>query len=371
LEFDLGNKMKRIVTFGEIMGRITPGGFLRFRQALPGDVNMTFAGAEANVAASISYMGGSGSFITSLPDNDITSACLAQLKALGVETSHIVYNNNGRLGLYFTETGANQRPGRVIYDRGHSSVSLTPASDYNWDAVFEKADWLHVTGITPSLSKSAAEATLQSVKEAKKKGLTVSCDLNYRGKLWQWDDSVAPQELAGRVMAKILPFVDVLIANEEDASSVLGINAENTDVGSGKLDVREYEQVAREISVRFPNISKVATTFRESISASHNNWGAMLYDCRKKESYYAPTENGDYSPYRITHIVDRVGGGDSFAAGLIFALNDDNLCEAKTAISYAAAASCLAHSIAGDFNFNKREEIEMLMNGSKSGRVVR
>ncbi|MFI4912177.1 MAG: PfkB family carbohydrate kinase [Sedimentisphaeraceae bacterium JB056] len=363
--------MKRIVTFGEIMGRITPGGFLRFRQALPGDINMTFAGAEANVAASIAYMGGCSGFVTALPDNDITDACISQLKGLDVDTSCIVFNNEGRLGLYFTEAGANQRPSRVIYDRSYSSVSLTSFSQYDWDTIFEDAGWFHVTGITPALSETAAKATLESVKKAKEKGITVSCDLNYRGKLWQWDKTRSSKELAGITMSEILPFVDVLVANEEDASSVLGINADNTDVSSGKLDVRQYEQVAQKISEKFPNVKMVATTFRESISASHNNWGAMLYDCAENKSYYSPTEDGSYSPYTITHIVDRVGGGDSFAAGLIFALNDDTLCEPQKAISYAAAASCLAHSIMGDFNFNKRDEIEILMNGSKSGRVVR
>lgn len=363
--------MKRIITFGEIMGRISPNGFMRFSQCLPGDVNMTFAGAEANVAASISYLGGNAAFVTALPDNDITAVCLSQLRAIGVDTKYIATNNKGRLGLYFTETGANQRPSRVIYDRCHSSVSITCADEYDWNSIFSGADWLHVTGITPALSKQAADSTLVAVKRAKDAGLTVSCDLNFRAKLWKWQEDTKPAELAGKVMRDIVSYVDVLIANEEDAACVLGVEAENTDVHNGKLDVAAYEGVAVKICEMFPNIQKIATTFRESISASHNNWGAMLYDCKQSKSYYAPQDNGNYCPYKITHIVDRVGGGDSFAAGLIFALNTPELSECGKAVSFAAAASCLAHSIVGDFNYNSRGEVESLMNGSASGRVVR
>jgi len=363
--------MKKVVTFGEIMGRIMPEGYLRFRQVLPGTVKMTFAGAEANVAVSIAYMGGIAAFVTALPDNDITASCLSQLKGLGVDISDVVFNNEGRLGLYFTETGANQRPGRVIYDRQASSISLTQPQKYDWDKIFDAAGWLHITGITPSLSRCAAEASMKAVKKAKEYGVTVSCDLNFRAKLWKWQEGTKPADLARKVMTEILPYVDVLIANEEDASSVLGIHPANTDVDSGKLDVCQYEQVAVRISEMFPNISKIATTFRESISASHNNWGAMLYECAGGNAFYAPVKDGKYSPYKITHIVDRVGGGDSFAAALIFALNTPQLCDHEKAVAFAAAASCLSHSIEGDFNFNTRGEIEALMNGSESGRVVR
>jgi 2-dehydro-3-deoxygluconokinase len=363
--------MKQIVTFGEIMGRIMPNGFLRFRQALPGLINFTFAGAEANVAASIAYMGGSASFITALIDNDITCACLSQLRSIGVDTSHTVFCNVGRFGLYYTETGANQRPSRVIYDREYSTISVTDPSAYNWDRIFHGADWFHVTGITPSLSGLAANATVEGVKKAKSFGLTVSCDLNYRSKLWQWDKSVSPEELANRTMTKILPYVDVLITNEEDASCVLGIHPADTDICNGKLDVRKYKQVASEIASMFPNLQKIATTFRQSVSASHNNWGAMLYDSQEDKSYYAPLKEGKYSPYQITDIVDRVGSGDSFAAGLIFAFNTYEHRSCERSIAFATAASCLAHSIKGDFNFNHRSEIELLMNGNESGRVVR
>jgi 2-dehydro-3-deoxygluconokinase len=316
-------------------------------------------------------MGGAASFVTALPDNDITAACLCQLKGLGVDVDDIVFNDNGRLGLYFTETGANQRPSRVIYDRQASAISITEASKYDWRKIFSQACWFHITGITPSLSHCAAQASLEAVKAAKECGVTVSCDLNYRAKLWRWRQGTKPGELAREVMSGILRYVDVLIANEEDAFSVFGIHPANSDIDGGRLDVSQYEAVAAAICGMFDNISKIATTFRESISASHNNWGAMLYECGSGKSHYAPVKDGCYSPYKITHIVDRVGGGDSFAAALIFALNTPELSDCRKAVSYAAAASCLAHSISGDFNYNSRSEIEALAGGNASGRVVR
>lgn len=362
---------KKIVTFGEVMGRIMPNGVSRFRQALPGPVNILFAGSEANVAVSISQLGGNACFVSALPDNDLSLACIANLKAMGVDTSHIILTNNGRLGLFFSETGANQRPSRVIYDRDYSAICQTPSESYAWDIVFEGAGWFHVTGITPSLSRCAAKASIDAAKKAKDKGLIVSCDLNYRSKLWRWEPSLQPKELAYKTMVKLLPYVDVLIANEEDAASILNIHAENTNVQAGKLDVYCYEGVASEIVNMFPNIRLVATTFRQSISASHNNWGAMLYDCKTGKAYYAPLLDSKYRPYEITHIVDRVGGGDSFAAALIFALNDAELNTNENAVAFAAAASCLAQSILGDFNFHSREEVESLMQNGGSGRVVR
>ncbi|MGB7345654.1 MAG: sugar kinase [Pirellulaceae bacterium] len=360
--------MKRIVTFGEIMGRLTPPGFTRLRQGLPGTLNVSYAGAEANVAASISMLGGEASFVTALPNNDLTDACIASLQATGM-ASHIIRTEYGRLGLYFLETGANQRPSRVIYDRDHSAISLTDPAAYDWPSIFTGASWFHVTGITPALSGATAQATIDSVSAAKAAGLTVSCDLNFRGKLWQWDESVSNRELAGRVMRDVLPFVDVLIANEEDCSDVLGIIA--GDVHSGQLDVQRYPEVARQIVSEFPNIQMVATTLRESLSASHNRWGAMLYDAASDEAEFSPQVSGQYQPYEIRNIVDRVGGGDSFAAGLIFALTSDDYVTAADALNFAVAASCLAHSVPGDFNYATRAEVDALASGSASGRVVR
>ncbi len=363
--------MKKIVTFGEIMVRVIPDGLYRFRQALPGSVKMTFGGAEANVAASIAYLGGDASFVTALPCNDIAEACVAQLKMIGVDVSDILFTHKGRMGVYYTETGVNQRPGRVIYDRDYSSLSITQEEEYNWKKIFDGAAWFHITGITPALSACSAKTAVSAVRQAKKHNLTISCDLNYRSRLWQWDRTLSTNELAKKIMSQILPYVDVLIANEEDVQAVLGIQAKNTNVHQGKLDVEQYQDVCVKLLNMFPGITKMATTFRESISAGHNKWGAMLFDCPSHTFYYAPLENGTYSPYQITHIVDRVGGGDSFAAGLIFALNHPDLCSCENAVSFAVAASCLAHSIAGDYNYNKYEEVLTLMNGSASGRVIR
>ena len=244
-------------------------------------------------------------------------------------------------------------------------------SAYPWDEIFRSADWFHISGITPAISENAAIVVLEAVKKAKKCDLKVSCDLNFRKKLWQWDVSMPPKDLAEKTMRQILPFVDVIIGNEEDASDVLGIKADGTDVQSGKLAIDKYPQVAKKIIEQFPNISKVAITLRESISASHNNWGAMLYDNIEQKPFFAPFKDGRYEPYQIKNIVDRVGGGDSFAAGLIFALTTLELSPPQSAISFAVSASCLAHSIKGDFNFSNRNEVEMLMKGSGSGRVVR
>jgi len=363
--------MKTIVTFGEVMGRLAPEGFLRFRQSLPGSLEMTFGGAEANVAASISLLGGKARFVTALPNNAIADACVAQFTGLGVDTTQILRTKKGRLGLYFLESGANQRPSNVIYDRAHSSVSLAPASEYQWDAILDGAGWLHSTGITPALSKTSAEATLHAARTAKEKGLTVSCDLNFRKKLWDWEPGTDSKALAEKTMRQIVPYVDVLIANEEDAADVLGIHAEDTDVDSGKLAIDAYPNVARQIAKQFPNLSKIAITLRESYSASHNNWGALLYDVATDVAHFAPLKNGEYEPYAIRNIVDRVGGGDSFGAGLIFALNTPELSDPAKAIAFAVATSCLCHSIVGDINYTTRAEAEALMKGSGSGRVVR
>ncbi|MCK4922034.1 MAG: sugar kinase [Bacteroidales bacterium] len=363
--------MKTIVTFGEIMGRFNTDGFQRLRQCMPGSLNLTFAGAEANVAASVAILGGKAKFVTALPDNDITGACISNLKGLNVDVSQVKKVDYGRMGLYFVERGANQRPGRVIYDREYSSVSLTPGSSYNWEEIFAGAGWFHITGITPALSEISAATSLTALKEAKKRNLKVSCDLNFRKKLWRWKEGMSPENLAQETMRKMIPYIDLVIANEEDAHDVLGITAGNTDVHKGKLDVEKYTDVAREIIRQFPNVDQVAITLRESISATHNNWGAMLFDSSEGKAFFAPMENGKYTPFEIKSIVDRIGGGDSFGAGLIFALNTPGLSGPATAIEFAASSSCLCHSIEGDYNYVSRAEVESLMKGSKSGRVIR
>jgi 2-dehydro-3-deoxygluconokinase len=338
---------------------------------MPGRIDVTFAGSEANVAAAVVLLGGKASFVTALPKHAIADACLGTLRALGIDTSHVLRSNEGRLGLYFLETGANQRPSQVIYDRSGSTISLTPPDAYAWDRVFKDAAWFHVSGITPAISRLAAEGALAAVQEAKAQDLTVSCDLNFRRKLWRWDPETPPRELAERAVREVLPFVDLVIANEEDAAEVLSIRAQDTDVQAGKLTVDRYPEVARSIVAQFPNVSKVAITLRESISASHNNWGAMLYDAADDRASFAPARAGRYEPYQIRNIVDRVGAGDAFAAGLIYALTTPDLSDSETALSFATAASCLAHSVSGDFNFSSRSEVEALMRGPGAGRVLR
>ena len=361
---------KTVVTFGEVMGRFCPAGFLRFNQVMPGNLELTFGGAEANVAASISILGGNAKYITALPDNDITGAFLSQFRGLGVDVSQIIIRKKGRFGLYFVETGANQRPSNVIYDRTGSTVSLTGPEHYDWPAIFKDTAWLHISGITPAISEPAAAATLAAAQAAKTADLTVSCDLNFRKKLWTWDNSLSPHELAQKTMREILPFTDIVIGNEEDAHDVLGITAGGSDIEAGKLDIQKYPDVAMKIAGQFPNVSKIAITLRESISASHNNWGAMLYDVKTGQPYFAPAVNGEYMPYEIKNIVDRVGGGDSFSAGLIFALNS-GLYKNRDAVAFAVAASCLAQSIQGDINYSTKAEVERLMNGAGTGRVIR
>ncbi|MCP4974791.1 MAG: sugar kinase [Maribacter sp.] len=362
--------MKTVVTFGEIMGRLAPPANIRLRQARNFDV--TYAGAEASVAASICNFGGKARYVSALPRHALAEATMDSIRSVGIDTRYVLRTDNGRLGLYFLETGANQRPSNVIYDRADSAIAITPADQYDWDGIFYGAQWLHLSGITPALSKNAANATVVAAKKAKAVGASVSIDLNFRGKLWKWDSSKTSRDLAQKTMRTILPFVDVVIGNEEDCHDVLGIEAGNTNVHSGTLDTSRYPEVARQVAKQFPNVGKVAITLRESYSASHNNWGAMLYDVASDQPFFAPLGvDGHYSPYQIKNIVDRVGGGDSFAGGLIFALTTSELSETQTALNYAVAASCLKHSIKGDFNYSTRAEVERLMHGNASGRVVR
>ncbi len=363
--------MATVVSFGEVMGRIAPADFLRFAQALPGAVEFTFGGGEANVAVSLALLGAEARFVTALPKHPIADACVMTLRGLGVDTGHIV-RTGGRLGLYYLETGANQRASNVIYDREHSSVMITPATAYDWAGIFAGARWFHFTGITPALSAHAAEACLAAAQAAKAAGAVVSCDLNFRKKLWNWCPGKESRALAEGTMRGLLPYVDVVIANEEDAEQVLGIHAAGSDVESGKLDITAYRAVAAQIVAQFPNVAQVGITLRESFSATHNNWGGMLYDAASGQAHFAPLdEHGAYAPFEIRAIVDRVGGGDAFAAGLIFALLTERLNDPAIAIRFAVAASCLKHSIVGDFNYATRAEIESIMSGKASGRVNR
>ncbi len=354
------------------MMHITPEGNLRYRQSMPGRVNITFGGAEANVAVSLALFGHQARFVTSLPKNNIVDALLSNLRAAGVELDHINFTDHGRLGIYFSETGLAQRPSQVVYDREGSSISLADPEDYNFEENLKDVTWVHFTGITPSLSENAYKACVALVQKARDKKIPVSCDLNFRKKLWQWRPGTKPSDLARECLTKLLPFIDIVIANEEDAENVLGIRSEGTDVKTGKLNIAGYEDVARKITKNFPNIKKVAITLRESISASHNRWGGMIFDAEIDKVHFAPLdEKGSYKPYEIKNIIDRVGGGDSFGAGLIHVFNDKNNSSAEYAIRFAVAASCLKHSIAGDFNYVSQGEVESLMSSKGTGRIQR
>ncbi len=358
--------------FGEIMARIAPEGHLRWRQAVPGRVEVTWGGGEANVCASLAMFGQPVRYLTALPQHAIAESLATSLRGLGVDVDHLLWRDEGRMGVYYVEVGANQRGSTVLYDRQYSAVSLAGPDEYDFDAALDGVHWLHVTGITPSISENACRANLGLVRRAKQAGAAVSCDLNYRKKLWNWRPGTERQTLARECMSEVLPLVDLVIGNEEDAASVLGIHAEGTDVERGTINAAAYEQVAREIVGRFPNVSRVAITLRESISADHNNWGAMLFDAEVDRAFLAPlSEDGAYCPYEIRNIVDRVGAGDSFAAGLLYALNSGEYSQPGKAIRFAVAASCLKHSIKGDFNYVTAREVAALAAGNVTGRVQR
>ncbi len=340
--------MKKVVTLGEIMLRLSTPGHERFVQADNFDV--CYGGGEANCCVSLSNYGLETRFVTKVPKNDIGQSAINALRRFGVDTSFIARGGE-RLGIYFLESGASQRPSKVIYDRAHASIAEAKASEFNWDEIFKDADWFHFTGITPALSDAAAELTLEALKVAKDKGITVSVDLNYRQKLWS-------QEKAKEVMTKLMKYVDVCIGNEEDAEKVFGIKAENTDISKGEINHAAYEEVAKKIIETF-DVKLVASTLRESYSASDNGWSAILYDGEK--SYLS-------KKYDL-RIVDRVGGGDSFASGLIYGLVMENPLE--EALEFAVAASALKHTIPGDTNHVSKEEVMTLMGGDGSGRVQR
>ncbi len=342
--------MSDYVTFGEIMLRLKTPGHERFFQSP--SFEATFGGGEANVAVALANYGLDAAFVSALPANEIGDAAIRELKSFGVNTAFI-RRAGERLGIYFLETGANQRPSKVVYDRAHSAIAEAAPGNFDWEAIFAGARWFHITGITPALSQSAADLSLASVKAARAQGLTVSCDFNYRGKLWKYGKS-APE-----VMTELVRYVDVGIANEEDCQKALGVSAE-VDVASGQLDHARYEALSEKMLEAWPNLDVMAITLRESASADRNGWSACLRD---KDGFRVSRR------YEITDIVDRVGGGDSFASALIYGL--EAYADRQQALEFAAAASCLKHSISGDFNRVSVAEVERLMGGDASGRVQR
>ncbi len=338
----------KTVCFGELMLRLAPEGYTRFVQA--DSFGATYGGGEANVAVSLANFGTDARYITKLPANEIGQAAVNSLRRYGVDTTGIV-RGGPRVGIYFLEKGASQRPSKVVYDRAGSSIALADAADFDWKKLLEGATWFHFTGITPALGDNVAKITLEAVRTAKEMGLTVSCDLNYRKNLWS-------RQKASEVMAQLMPYVDVCIANEEDAGDVFDIHADATDITGGKLSHEGYISVARKLTERF-GFSKVAITLRESISASDNNWAAMLYSGGEAV----------FSKKYPVHIVDRVGGGDSFGAGLIYGVQSGM--SDKDALEFAVAASCLKHTIEGDYNQVTVDEVKKLAGGDGSGRVQR
>lgn len=342
------NMAKKVITFGEIMLRLAPEGYYRFVQA--DTFGATYGGGEANVAVSLANYGFDAKFVTKLPAHEIGQAAVNSLRKYGVDTSYITRGGD-RVGIYFLEKGASQRPSKVIYDRAGSSIATATKEDFNWKEIFDGAEWFHFTGITPALNDEVAAICLEACKAAKENGVTISCDLNYRNKLWS-------KEKAGEVMGELCKYVDVCIANEEDAADVFGIHAANTDVTTGTVNHEGYKDVAKQLADRF-GFSKVAITLRESISANDNNWSAMLYD---GNDYF-------FSKKYKMHIVDRVGGGDSFGGGLIAA--SLNGFDSQATIEFAVAASCLKHSIEGDMNLVSMNEVLKLAGGDGSGRVQR
>lgn len=346
--------MGKIVTFGEIMLRLATPGYLRFSQT--NELTATFGGGEANVAVSLANYGLEAEFVTRLPENDIAAACVKDLHKHGVKTDHIVYGGD-RLGIYFLEIGAVARASKVIYDRAHSAISEIKPGMIDWEQVLTGADWFHWTGITPAISQGAADVCLEAIQTANRLGIPVSCDLNYRKNLWKYGKK------ASEVMPDLVAGCDIILGNEEDAEKVFGIKPEGFDVTAtaGEVNAAEFESVCTQLMQRFPRARKVIITLRGSINANHNTWGGVLYD--GKQLFQSPR-------YDITHIVDRVGGGDSFMGGLIYGLltypQDD-----QQALNFAVAASCLKHTIYGDYNEVTVKEVENLMKGDGSGRVSR
>ncbi len=346
--------MSKVVTFGEIMLRLATPDYLRFSQAT--SLSATFGGGEANVAVSLANYGTEVEFVTRLPQNDIAEACKAELRKHGVGTKHIIHGGE-RLGIYFLETGAVARPSKVVYDRAHSSISTIERGMIDWEEVFHDADWFHWTGITPAISASAAEVCLEACQAANKMGVTVSCDLNFRKNLWKYGKTAA------EIMPELVACCDVILGNEEDAEKVFGIKPEGFDVTAtqGEVDAAAFRSVCSQLMERFPRAKKVIITLRGSINANHNTWGGVLFNGEKL--YESPR-------YDITHIVDRVGGGDSFMGGLIYGLREFKG-DDQRALNFAVAASALKHTIYGDFNLVTVAEVENLMKGDGSGRVSR
>ena len=343
--------MKKYITFGEIMLRLKTPAYERFFQSPL--LEATFGGGEANVAVGLACLGLEAAYVSVIPANPVGDACLKELKKHNIDTSFIV-RKGARLGIYFLEAGANQRPSKVIYDRSHSAIAEAVPGEINWDHIFSEACWFHISGITPAISLSAAKLSLEAVKKAREKGVPISCDLNFRKKLWQYGKS-APE-----IMGELVNYVDIIIGNEEDCQKSLGIKVGNIDVESGNLQAERYQKLTDKMLALYPNIKKIAITLRESHSANYNSWSAIL---NNRKAFFVSKK------YEIHHIIDRVGAGDTFSAGLIYGIN--HLKDDRETLEFAVSASCLMHAIPGDLPLISLEEVNNLAKGSGSGRVQR
>lgn len=360
--------MKTVVCFGEIMARLSPRARLRLQQAMPGELEVTFAGAEANVAVILAQLGASADFVSAFPRNAVAEACAANLRAAGVGVERLRWLDHGRFGVFFLEPGSSQRSGEVLYDRDGTSFAVAGPDDYPWEAIFRGAGWFHFTGIAAGVSAVAADATQAAVARARATGLTVSCDLNFRRKLWQWRPGTPASQLFAATMAPLLESADLLVGNACDLAAVLG----ETFV-TDPADPESHRPLLRRCAKRFPRLRWIALTLRQTRSADHHAFGALLYLPAEDRLVFAP-RTGDgarYAPYEIGQIVDRLGTGDAFTGALIFALNTPELAAPERAVAFASAASCFAHTVHGDFCWCRRAEIESLMNGNTGGHVSR
>ena len=350
-----------IAGFGEIMLRLMPPGGRRLVQTLPGTLEATFGGSEVNCCAALALLGARTEFLTRLPEQPVAQAALMQLRGLGVGVDRVIFDERGRLGVYYVESGAAQRGGQVIYDRENSAIALAGPERYDFARLLEGVDWLHVSGITPALSEAAYRSTRALVEAAAERRITISCDLNFRRRLWRWRPEVEPRELARTCLTPLVAACSLIVASAANVEEVFGCGAAADPLGT-----------ARELSRKFPGVDRIAMTLRQCRSADEHDWGAMLYDCRSGRAYFAPTdEAGRYAPYRIGRIVDAFGGGDAFAAGLIYALSSGEFPEPERALAFAAAAGCLKLGVWSDYNYVTREEVLALMGGDAAGRLQR
>lgn len=347
------------------MGRFMPADYLRLRQVIPGNLNLTFAGAESNVAACVAFLGGAARYVTALPDHTMGKICRDYFHGLGVDVSQCVLRPESRLGMFYVENGVAQRGGQITYDRAHSAFSETPPEAYDWNSILSGAQWFFTTGISPAVSEQACETSLAAVRAARAKGIPVAFDPNHRRTLWRWSKTIPPETLARQTFDRFLPEIDLLFTNGDQAADLLGLS------GSGEQTPEDCLKIAREIQKRYPQLKFIALTMRRLHAAHDHSWGAALYEAKSDRLWFAPDKDGQYVPYRITQIIDRLGTGDAFAGGLLYALSCPELAEPGKALAFATANAALAHTIMGDVTYLTRSDVETVLTEGGSGRVSR